>query len=168
MFWVRRKYGLKHLHPTVQIYPVQQYVSRDLIAHEHAFLAQQCHVGAYVELGRYTMLGPRVMIIGGDHEINRPGVPMIFAGRSEPRRTIVEDDVWIGGGAIVMCGVRIGRGAVIAAGAVVTRDVQPYTIVAGVPAKKIRDRFENEADRRRHDEMLDGPVLDGDVCALRF
>jgi acetyltransferase-like isoleucine patch superfamily enzyme len=57
---------------------------------------------------------------------------------------IVEDDVWIGCGAMIMSGVHIGQGAVVAAGAVVTKDVEPYGIVAGVPAKLIGYRFEQE------------------------
>lgn len=57
---------------------------------------------------------------------------------------VVDDDVWIGYGAIIMSGVHIGQGAVIAAGAVVTKDVEPYAIVGGVPAKQIRYRFDQE------------------------
>ena len=57
---------------------------------------------------------------------------------------IVDDDVWIGYGATIMSGVHIGQGAVVAAGAVVTKDVPPYTIVGGVPAKVIKYRFEPE------------------------
>jgi len=70
--------------------------------------------------------------------------------------------VWIGYGVIVMAGVRIGRGAIIAAGAVVTKDVAPYSISAGVPARHIRDRFTaGSAERAKHDAMLDGPVQFG-------
>lgn len=57
---------------------------------------------------------------------------------------IVDDDVWIGYGATIMSGVHIGQGAVVAAGAVVTKDVPPYAIVGGVPAKVIKYRFEPE------------------------
>lgn len=166
--YVRLKYRIPHVHPTASLYPRQQFLSADLVAHEYTFLAQNCHVGANVELGRYVMLGPSVLIVGGDHEINRPGIPMIFAGRSEvATKTIVEADVWIGANAIVMAGVRIGRGSVVAAGAVVTKDIEPYSIVAGVPAKKIKDRFDTEEERRRHDEMLDQPPESGEVCTLR-
>ena len=57
---------------------------------------------------------------------------------------VIDDDVWIGYGAIIMSGVTIGQGAVIAAGAVVTKDVEPYAIVGGVPAKLIKKRFSDE------------------------
>ncbi len=57
---------------------------------------------------------------------------------------VVDDDVWIGYGAIIMSGVHIGQGAVVAAGAVVTKDVEPYAIVGGVPAKLMKYRFEEE------------------------
>jgi acetyltransferase-like isoleucine patch superfamily enzyme len=168
MAYMRWKHGLKNVHKTAFINREQQFISRDMVAHEYAFLAQQCHIGPFVELGRYVMLGPRTMIIGGDHVYDRPGVPMIFAGRSEARRTVIEDDVWVGGGATIMSGVRIGRGAIVAAGAVVTKDVEPYAIVAGVPARKIRDRFATDEERAVHDQMLSGPARPGNECGLRF
>lgn len=58
---------------------------------------------------------------------------------------IIEDDVWIGSNSVILSGVKIGRGAIIGAGSVVTKDVEPYTIVAGNPAKKIRERFSSES-----------------------
>ena len=57
---------------------------------------------------------------------------------------IVEEDVWVGAGAIILTGVLIGGGAVVAAGNVVTKNVEPYSIVGGTPAKKIGQRFSNE------------------------
>lgn len=57
---------------------------------------------------------------------------------------IIENDVWIGGNAVILQGIRIGNGAIVAAGAVVTKDVPPYTIVGGVPAKPIKKRFDDE------------------------
>ncbi|GAB4447280.1 MAG: hypothetical protein Fur0028_02160 [Bacteroidales bacterium] len=65
-------------------------------------------------------------------------------------KIIVEDDVWIGYGSIIMSVVRIKRGSIVAAGSVVTRDVDEYSIYAGVPAKKIKNRFENEKDLQEH------------------
>jgi serine acetyltransferase len=60
-----------------------------------------------------------------------------------------------------MAGVSIGRGAIVAAGAVVTKDVPPYEIHAGVPARKIGDRFASAAERTRHDAMLNGDAISG-------
>jgi acetyltransferase-like isoleucine patch superfamily enzyme len=91
-------------------------------------------------------------------------VPVIFSGRPVPKHTVIEDDAWIGFGAIIMAGVRIGRGAIIGAGSVVTKSVPPYEIHAGVPAHKIGERFSVETDRLRHDGMLDAPVVVGQYC----
>ncbi len=64
---------------------------------------------------------------------------------------IIGEDVWIGSNAVILSGVNIVRGAVIAAGSVVTKDVQPYSIVAGVPAKPIKVRFSETGIRRLED-----------------
>ena len=68
--------------------------------------------------------------------------------------TIIGNDVWIGFGAVVMSGVEISDGTIIAAGSVVTHDTEPYSIYAGVPAKKIRDRFESEEILKQHLEGI--------------
>jgi len=107
------------------------------------------------------MFAPEVAILGGDHRYDQLGVPMIFAPRPEIPRTVIGDDVWIGYRVIIMAGVKIGRGAIVAAGAVVTKDVEPYTIVGGVPAKQIGMRFASENDVKCHDEMLNGPIRSG-------
>ena len=76
-------------------------------------------------------------------------------GRDE--RLVVEGDSWIGYGAIVLSGVRVGRGAIVAVGAVVTKDVPRYAIVAGVPAKVVGQRF-SEDQIRRHEDALGLPA----------
>ncbi|WP_262230549.1 DapH/DapD/GlmU-related protein [Stenotrophomonas maltophilia] len=70
-------------------------------------------------------------------------------------RLVIEDDVWVGFGAIVLSGVRIGRGSIIAAGAVVTKDVEPYSIVGGNPARKISQRLP-DASIPEHEELIAG------------
>lgn len=65
----------------------------------------------------------------------------------------INDDVWIGFGAIILSGVTIGNGAIVAAGAVVTKDVEPYAIIAGNPAQKIGERF-SATERARHEDLL--------------
>lgn len=67
---------------------------------------------------------------------------------------IIEDDVWVGCNVTILKGVTIGRGGIVAAGAVVTKSVPPYTIVGGVPAKKIGNRFKTVEDTIYHDSIL--------------
>lgn len=93
-----------------------------------------------VTIGNDVMMGPEVVILSRNHEIGSVDVPMIQQGFAEERPVVVGNDVWIGTRAIILPGVEIGEGAVVAAGAVVTKDVPPRTIVAGNPAVAIRQR----------------------------
>lgn len=120
---------------------------------DHVFFGNHCHLACPIEIGHFVMLASYVSIVGGDHRFDRPGVPMIFAGRDVARPVRIGDDAWIGHGATILHGVTIGEGAVVAAGAVVTRDVPAYTIAGGVPAAPIRPRF-SDADRAVHEAML--------------
>ena len=95
-----------------------------------------CHIG------RYVMMGTDVTIITRNHRFDRTDIPMMEQGFEEERPVYIGNDVWIGDRALILPGVHVGDGSIIAAGAVVTKDVPPYSIVAGVPARKIRDRFE--------------------------
>jgi len=108
------------------------------------------------------------MIVGADDRIDLPGTPAIFAGRPTLEETVVEADAWLGAACIVMAGVRIGRGSVIAAGSVVTKDVPPYEIHGGIPAKLIRQRFDDPTDRERHDRMLEEPARRGEMASRRL
>lgn len=165
MAYRRWRFGLNEVHPT--FYMARRcLVFSDLVAREYSFMNIGCVVGPKVTLGRYAMLAPYVAIVGQDHVFAKPGVPIIFSGRPAYPETIIEDDAWIGFGAIVMAGVRIGKGAIVGAGAVVTKDVASYEIHAGVPARKIGDRFVSEADKLVHNAMLEGPVYKGEFCRL--
>lgn len=90
-------------------------------------------------VGDNVMIAPGAVILDRQHVFYRTDIPMRAQGESRSRVSI-GDDVWIGQNAIVMPGVTIGGGAIVAAGAVVTKDVPEYAIVAGVPAKIIRSR----------------------------
>jgi serine acetyltransferase len=84
---------------------------------------------------------------------------------------VIEDDVWIGTGVIILKGVRIGRGSIIAAGALVKKDVPPYSIVGGVPARRLKVRW-NSDQIQRHEALLYPPdkrlsleVIERDICS---
>jgi acetyltransferase-like isoleucine patch superfamily enzyme len=119
-----------------------------------------------VSLGKYVMFGARVTIVGKDHRFDLVGTPAIFSGRPPALQTTIDDDVWIGANSTIIAGVCIGRGAIVAAGSVVTRNVEPYSIVGGVPAKHLRFRFE-EAEQLLHDAMLAAPAHEGRYCDPR-
>lgn len=93
----------------------------------------------YIEIGDNVMMGPRVNLMAENHNFDRTDMPMKEQGVTRSFIKI-EDDVWLGVNSTVLAGVTISKGAIIAAGAVVTKDVPPYSIVAGVPAKVIKTR----------------------------
>jgi acetyltransferase-like isoleucine patch superfamily enzyme len=92
-----------------------------------------------VTLGKHNMIGPHVMIAGGNHSFESIDIPM-KSQKGTSKGIILEDDVWIGANSVVVDGVTIGQGAIVGANSVVTRDIAPYDIVAGNPAKKINNR----------------------------
>lgn len=102
---------------------------------------------AKVYIGSHTMIGPNVFIFSGNHITDVKGKVMTAFTDKDKRPTddedvVFEGDNWIGAGCIILKGVTIGYGAVVAAGAVVSADVEPYSIAGGVPAKKLRMRFD--------------------------
>lgn len=91
---------------------------------------------AKIILGDRVSIAPRVMLLALSH----PNASAIRSSIDTSKHTItICNDVWVGAGAIILNGITIGEGAVVGAGSVVTKDVEPYTIVAGNPAKKIKD-----------------------------
>lgn len=133
------------------------------------------HVGNRVTLGADTrfictrakvilhnniMFGPHVTIITGGHRTDILGRYMIDITDKEKRPEddrdiVIESDVWVGANSTILRGVTVGEGSVIAAGAVVTKDVPPYSIVGGVPARVLKMRFDEET-QKEHIAMLKG------------
>ena len=89
------------------------------------------------------MMGPRVSLFAENHNFERTDLTMREQGVTR-QEIVVEDDCWLASGSIILAGVTVGRGSIIAAGAVVTKDVPPYSIVGGNPGKIIRLRKEDE------------------------
>ena len=92
-----------------------------------------------VKIGDYVMIGPRTMILNYGHNTDGEG-PMIFQGIRKYPQTVIENDVWIGAGVIMLPGVTIGTGSIVAAGAVVTKSCEPFSVIGGNPAKLIKKR----------------------------
>jgi acetyltransferase-like isoleucine patch superfamily enzyme len=132
------------------------YIGRD------SFIETDCIIGDNV------IFGNRVAVVGKyDHHYHEIGVPIRLATAIRDNHyswkglnlvTQIGNDVWIGYGTTIMQGVTIHDGAIIAAGSVVTKDVEGYTIYAGNPAKKITNRFSSENDLQRHIEILQNGI----------
>lgn len=105
-------------------------IGEDTIVGDHCFLDGR----AKLKIGSHTAIASQVLIYNSQHDVDDPG----FKAIEKPVE--IGDYVFIGPRAIILPGMKIGRGAIIAAGAVVTKDVAPGEIVGGVPARKIRDR----------------------------
>jgi len=105
-----------------------------------------CNTGTYINavgeitMGDHVLIGSNVTISSGMHPIEGEDPP-VFARPTVPKPIRIEDDVWIGAGAVILPGVTLRRGSVVGANAVVTRDTEEYSVNVGIPAKKIRSRL---------------------------
>jgi len=118
------------------------YYKGELCIGDGTWIGQQCffHSAGGIDIGKNVGVGPGVKIITSVHSeegIHKPILhnSLIF------KKVIIEDDVSIGVGSVILPGVRIGKGSIVGAGAVVTVDVEPYHVVAGIPAKIIKVRI---------------------------
>jgi acetyltransferase-like isoleucine patch superfamily enzyme len=130
---------------------------------DSVYIGKEVHIEANCSIGDFCLIANRVAFVGRyDHDFRAIGVPIRFApwvGSSGDRSARSREeiklgaDVWVGYGAILLTGVTVGRGAVVAAGAVVAGDVPDYAIVAGTPAKQVGSRLSGQ-DIPRHELSL--------------
>ena len=112
--------------------------------------------GADLIIGNKVLFGPHCFIMTGNHQINQIGKYITdVTNKTEccDETVIIEDDVWIGAGSIILKGVTIGKGSVLGAGSVVTKSTRPYSVNAGNPCREIKMRF-TEEQINLHEEML--------------
>ncbi len=132
---------------------------RHIMLGNYVGIGRRCTFQCDIEIGNKVMIASDVAFINSDdHRFDAIGKAMWDCGRGDQFKIIIEDDVWIGHGAIILTPARVGRGAIVAAGSVVTRDVPPYAIVGGVPAKILRMRF-SPPQIVEHEKLLYGKVL---------
>lgn len=140
------------IHPTSKIESGTSFVASTM--DRYSFCGYDCDI-YHVTIGGFTSIASNVVVGGARHPMEWVGMsPVFYAGRDSvkakfsehkldnPPMTFIGNDVWIGRSAIILSGVKVGDGAVVGAGSVVTKDVPSYAIVAGNPAKLIRFRFE--------------------------
>lgn len=129
---------------------------RNVVIGRYSYCGYRCQINNCT-IGSFCSISDTVVIGRAEHQIQLVSTsPVFVTGNNtlranfashpsvESKKTIIGSDVWIGVGAIIRAGVRVGDGAVIGAGSVVTKDVPPYSIFAGAPAKEIRKRFDEE------------------------
>ena len=128
---------------------------KDVTFGHHVQFGSNCMIQCDIEFGNYVLVASNVSFVGkDDHIFNKVGTPIWNSGRGDSYKTFIGNDVWIGHGAIVMGGVKIEDGAIVAAGAVVTKDVSAGTIVGGNPAKVLRNRFQTIEELNEHLERI--------------
>lgn len=127
---------------------------------DDVYIGNGSNIECDAKIGSNVLMANNVAFIGKyDHNYQQVGKAIRFSShvrdadydwKGKSLRVEIEDDVWIGYAAIILSGVRVGTGSIIAAGSVVTRDVEPYAIYGGAPAKKITNRFNSESDLNDH------------------
>lgn len=139
------------------------YAPNQMVIGENVYIGKYCSLETDIEIGNDVLLGNNVGLIGKyDHDFSYIGKsikdsPWIgdddYQFKGKGLKIIIENDVWIGYGSIIVSGVHIGRGAIVAAGSVVLKDVEPYIIVAGNPARVVSRRF--DADQiKEHEKRI--------------
>jgi maltose O-acetyltransferase len=110
---------------------------------DNSGIGVDCRVPHNIRIGNDVMMGPDVLIFRRNHSFDDVDIPMRLQGYKDTLPVVIEDDVWLGARVIILPGIRIGKGAIIGAGAVVTKDVPPYAVCAGNPATV--KRFRNDS-----------------------
>jgi acetyltransferase-like isoleucine patch superfamily enzyme len=136
------------------------YAKNKITIGENVYIGRYCTIECDANIGNEVLVGNLVGLVGRrDHNYEKVGVPVRFAPAIRDKgydnsegKIIVGDDVWIGYGATILSGVTIGEGAVVAAGSLVVKDVEPFSIVGGAPAKFIKMRFSPD-EILRHKEL---------------
>jgi chloramphenicol O-acetyltransferase type B len=143
---------------------VKLWAKHTLIIGKNFYLGRDSFIETDCIIGDNVIFGNRVAVVGKyDHNFQQVGKPVRLAmairdkdydWKGKDLVTRIGNDVWVGYGSTIMQGVNIQDGCIIAAGAVVTKDTQAYSIYAGNPAKKIRERFNSEKEKENHIKLI--------------
>lgn len=130
-----------HRNTIIECTGVIRNIGEGLIIGDNVGIAQNCfiQVRGSVKIGNNVIFGPDVSVFSENHNFENPDLPVNVQGETRKGVTI-EDGVWIGTRSVVLDGITVGKNSIVAAGSIVNKDVPPYSIVGGVPAKIIRMR----------------------------
>lgn len=137
-FCVKRM--LSEVGEDVNIERMADIASNKLKIGSHSGIGVRSYLQGDITIGDYVMMAPDVSIFTTNHNTERIDIPMSLQGNAPEKPVVIGNDVWIGTRVTIMGGVKIGNHTIIAAGAVVTKDVPDYAVVGGVPAKVIKYR----------------------------
>ncbi len=127
---------------------------RDISIGNDVYIGPNCYFQSDIEVGDKVLIAADVAFIGADdHRFDVVGKAMWDSGRGDARRIIVDNDVWIGHGAIILSGAHIGSGSIVGAGCVVVGEVPPYSIFVPGKARLLRPRF-TTGDVELHERRL--------------
>lgn len=139
---------------------VYMWAKNGIIIGDNFYIGKYSQIECDAEIGDNVMFANRVALVGRhDHDFSEIGTPTRlstsirhknYRGQGLFEKVVIKDDVWIGYGTVILSGVTIGQGSIVAAGSVVTKDIEPYAIYGGNPAHKIKDRFANEEQKSEH------------------
>lgn len=119
--------------------------NKSIVIGDNVGINKRCVIISDVVIGNDVLIAPHCALLNRrEHSFNFPGVTIFDGPRGASEKIVIRDDVWIGFGSIILSGIVVGEGAIIAAGSLVIYDVKPYTIVAGSPAQEIKTRFTDE------------------------
>lgn len=104
-------------------------------------LGQNAKLSGKITIGDDVLMGPDVIMMATSHAYDRVDIPINIQGETEEKEIIIGDDVWIGTRVIILPGVIIGSHSIVAAGAIVTKSFEPYSIIGGIPSKLIKKRL---------------------------
>jgi len=159
IIWHNYKFG-KNFHAGAR---VRIWGKSKIVIGDNFYIGRDSQIECDCIIGTNVIFANRVALVGRyDHHYQQIGIATRLASQIRDKeyswkglsdRIIIENDVWIGYGCIIMGGVKIGNGSIIAAGSVVTKDVEPFSIYAGIPAKRIKSRFESPEDLNKHIEL---------------
>lgn len=114
---------------------------------ENVGIGRGFHLETNVSVGPNVLISSNVALVGNDHAFDDPGVTVFEGARNPPATVELEGDNLIGFGVTIIGSVRVGKGCIVGARSVVTRDLPPYTVCVGVPARPVRSRFPVDANK---------------------